>query len=71
MEVFSTGATGSEGSTGFTSVLFVVVVDSDVVLGVEAGVAVGAGAAVIVAGVCSQPVSVSPKAVRANTAKHL
>ena len=67
----SAGATGSEGSAGFTSVVFVVLVDSDVVLGAGAGVAVCAGAAVIGAGVCSQPVSVSPKAVRANAAKHL
>jgi hypothetical protein len=69
--VFTAGALGSAGSAGFTSELFVVLVDSDVVLGGGAGAAVGAGTAAVGAGVCSQPVSVSPKAIRANAAKHL
>jgi len=70
--VFSTGASGLEGST-FTSVLRELLVDSVVVLGAgaSAGAAVAVAGAGVAAGVCWQLVRISPMAVRANVARIL
>jgi hypothetical protein len=67
--VFSAGASGLAGSD-LTSTLRVVLLDSDVVLGVGAACA-GAGAAVAVGGTCWQPASVKPKAATAIAAVKL
>jgi hypothetical protein len=71
--VFSAGESGLEGSAGFTSVVFVELLDSVLVLGAGAGAGAGVAtgtATVCVGGVCWQPVRVRPTAVRASDAKN-
>ena len=70
--VFAVVASGLEGSD-LTSELLVLLVDSVVVLGPGActGAGAAAGAAEVAAGVCSQPVSIRPTAIRASDANSL